>query len=219
MLLFLLFNISLASAQTRVAVLDSGLDLSDTRFKNILCHEYHYDFTKEGLFDRIGHGTHIVGLIQQYAKNSNYCLIIIKYARNTGSNKPAYLLALKRAIELKVDIVNLSGGGVGLLKEEMNLIKNNPKIKFIVCAGNEHEDITENKYYPASYGFKNIITVGSIDNIGRISMTSNYGSLVDVWEVGENVISTLPGYRMGMMSGTSMSTAIHTGKYIRNLNE
>jgi len=213
----LLATINIAIADpVKVVVLDSGLNLSDRRFTPYLCKEGHYDATNTSINDFNGHGTHVAGLIVQYAKKSNYCLIIIKAFLNDKSSNIYYLRGLRKAVESGATIVNISGGGTNILFQEALLIQNNPEITFIVAAGNNSKNIDnpKNYFYPASYPFKNIITIGSMKN-NTISEFSNYGILnVDEYENGENVLSTLPGNTYGTISGTSQATALHTGKYI-----
>ena len=62
----LLAGLAILTASTlplRVAVIDTGLDLSDKRFSSRLCKEGHEDFTHTTIEDKSGHGTHVVGLI------------------------------------------------------------------------------------------------------------------------------------------------------------
>jgi subtilisin family serine protease len=214
----------------RVAVVDTGLDLEDPRFKDHLCKTDHKDFTGTGIRDVNGHGTHIAGIIQQYAKDSNYCLLIYKYYLESASGKQNLdneVRALEEATKNKVDIVNFSGGGPESSETEYDVIDQNPQITFVVAAGNEHEniDLPGNGYYPASYDLDNIVSVGNIDKYGVKTKSSNWGSRI-VWENGENVFSTIPCriYRSKLacnayMSGTSMSTAVWTGKLVDKLSK
>lgn len=57
-----------------------------------------------------------------------------------------------------------------------------------------------------------MIVVGAIQH--EKEHYSNHGKIVNALEEGSNIESTLPNNTYGRMTGTSMSTAIHTGKYI-----
>lgn len=213
MLLFLL--LSTADAQTRVAVIDTGLDLSDSRFKKVLCKEGHKDFTGTGIKDTHGHGTHVAGLIKQYAGDSNYCMLIYKYYVQDIDCRNSEMNALNEAIKQGASIINFSGGGQGFQIQEYITIMSNMDVKFVVAAGNDGKSLDESySYYPASYNLSNIIIVGSYNYSNHRAEYSNYGSNV-IWEIGSNVLSTLPDGKMGYMSGTSMAAPIHTGKMIR----
>lgn len=215
--IFLTLFISLPSyAQLKVAVVDTGLDISDPRFKSVLCKEEHHDVTNTGLNDNNGHGTHVAGLIKKYARDSDYCLLIIKYYSDGQSGPSAAFnsyYAFSYAVSKGADIVNFSSGGPTFSADEYNSILKGNNTIFIVAAGNDHKNLDEVPYYPACYKLPNIYVVGNAFNKVP-SPNSNYGSIIDFWENGQDVISTLPGGREGKMSGTSMSAAIHTGKLI-----
>ena len=198
----------------KVAVIDTGLDLTDPRLSPHLCLTGHADTTGDGIKDTHGHGTHVVGLIEKYAKDSDYCLVILKFYGKKGEQNGVADsgFALREAINQHVDIINLSLSGDTGSEAEKNLICGHPEIKFIVAAGNQGFDLDVTKSYPASYACNNMIVVGAIQH-GK-EHYSNHGKVVNVLEEGSNIESTLPDGAYGRMTGTSMATAIHTGKYI-----
>lgn len=212
--LLLLSTLSYAAPchQLRIAVIDSGLNLNDPRFTH-LCKTGHKNFvTGETIEDTVSHGTHIAGLIQKYARDANYCMLIYKYFsyRNMDNNDKIFVSAIEEAIENKADVINISGGGIGFNEEEALLIANNPKVTFVVSAGNSGKnlDIPGNEFYPASLFYKNIRVVKNIDSNGVPSKSSNYSSRLSYWEIGESVLSYLPNGKEGYLSGTSQSAAI-----------
>lgn len=206
----------------KVAIVDTGLDLSDSRFSSHLCALGHKDLTDKGLQDKIGHGTHVAGIIQKYAKDANYCMLIYKYYLNEGdtrNNLYREIGAFYLAIQNGANIINFSSGGSNFNEEEYLIIKNNPKVLFVVAAGNDHQDLDKpgENYYPASYRLKNIISVGNLNEDGTIANNSNYGSFLS-WELGTNIVSTIPckeNVCTQSMSGTSMATAVKTGKILK----
>ncbi len=211
----------------KLAVMDSGLDISDERFKDVLCPSGHKDYTNTGIEDKLGHGTFITGLIKQYAGESSigsYCIVILKYT--DGANVTRGIEAdvnFKKALRVAADydVVNISGGGNLYSDFEHRVIKHS-RAKFIVAAGNDNQNLDFAKYYtfyPASYilkGLTNIDVIGNKKLNGEKADSSNFGSMVR-YEVGEDVESTLPDGEYGHMSGTSISTAIATGKKINEL--
>jgi subtilisin family serine protease len=197
----------------KVAVIDTGLDLQDTRFAKVLCPTGHQDFTGSGIQDTVGHGTHVAGLIMQYAARANYCLVIYKFYQNSSTpNSVTLLAAINEAVKEKVKYINISGGGTGFRELEYNAIKKAKDITFIAAAGNEKSK--DMNWYPAAYDLPNVIAVGALDKQGDHWYKSNSGPYVKVWEPGELIYSTLPYGEYGYDSGTSMSTAIYTGKLI-----
>ncbi len=146
----------------KVAVIDTGIDEQLLK-GNSYCSEGHKDFTDTGLKDNHGHGTHISGIVDQYAKNyifkggkrpsdidklqENYCQIIIKYydphQGMWADNLRQTIKSFKWAIEQKVDIINYSGGGTDFSQDEKQVIEEalSKGIKVVVAAGNEHCDL------------------------------------------------------------------------------
>lgn len=223
----LLFLINQAQASPlKVAIIDSGLNLQDNRYLGHLCNNEHRDFTETTIDDTIGHGTAIAGLIINYAKDSPYCLVIIKYFAVEASGRQTtdrFQQALRYAIEIKSDLINISGGGPNPEINEYLLISKNLNVIFISAAGNDNHELSGgNCYFPACYDSVNNFVVGSISEEGMISKFSNYGSRVKFWEIGENISVNLPirqceiicEPRKTKTSGTSFSTAIKTGKMI-----
>lgn len=227
--LFTLLISSTSHSQVhKIAVVDTGLDVEDVRFKRLICG--YRDYTGEGIEDKSGHGTHVAGLIKKYANNSkNYCLLILKYysPKNNGLiNARNLISSFREAVDQKATIVNFSGGGPEFVQEEYDIIKNNPQVKFVVAAGNEsmNLDNPNNQFYPASYNLPNIISVGNLEDEHTISKSSNYGFLVKVWEIGTNLLSTVPCKSLfnvceAEMTGTSMAAGVVTGKMIRKLKK
>ena len=216
---------NVCNKQIKVAVIDTGLDLTDPRFTDHLCKTGHYNFVNgESINDVNGHGTFVAGLIEKYAGNTNYCMVIYKYYNSQSSgiiNMNREVQALQLAVKNKVRIVNFSGGGPSFSEQESLLIRFNPKTTFVVAAGNEGEnlDLPGNTFYPASLFYSNEEIVGSIDSNGEKAHTSNYGHMIKNKEIGEKVVSYLPNDKTGTMSGTSFSTAIFTGKLVDKLSK
>lgn len=232
-ILIFLFSLLTAFAANgkilRIAVIDTGLGYESHGLESNLCQYGHKDFTKQQQYIKIpgvatqvpldthGHGTNIAGIIDDNAglvKNS-YCLVIIKFYANVNVDGDALkqeIEAFKYAKELNVDIINFSGGGEHINKEELDTVKaylDNHGV-VIAAAGNESSSLDKKPYYPAMADKRNII-VGSRRN-GKISYFSNYGPQVTRWEDGENVMGNGLSF-----SGTSQATAIVTGKIIVNM--
>lgn len=208
-LLLLMTNISFGDQPLRVVVLDTGLNVDDEKYTEMLCKDYQaIDFTTEGVNDINGHGTQIVETIKDYAKNSPYCLTILKYYTENNSG-PENLKNVVKALTwiswIKPTFVNISGGGSDWSDDEFTLIRKASTTKFIVAVGNDEINLDEEcNYYPACYRLKNIYRVGALNNSGNKAKYSNFGSIVDFWQIGEH----------GNMSGTSIATAVQTGKLI-----
>lgn len=226
--LALLSNFALAKEPIRVAIVDTGISITDRRFAKVLCKEGHTDFTNTSIDDTDGHGTHIAGIIKQNAGNANYCILVYKYydAKVNGQTTiDRAVRAFNKAALDGANIINFSAGGSDRDREEYETVKYHPEITFVVAAGNDGMDLdrTTNKYFPASYRLPNIIAVGNLDVDGTRYHNSNYAPWL-AWEVGTNVMSTVPckikSRRqdcIGYMTGTSMAAAVRTGKLIKEM--
>lgn len=217
--------IPLSFAQIKVAILDTGLDLNDSRLKPYLCASGHKDFTHTDMKDRIGHGTHIAGLITKFAGASEkYCLVIYKTmdpkTRMRSGGYVSYIAeAFKEAIANDISVVNFSGGGPEPSLFEWVSIRRalQQNIIIVVAAGNEGSNLAQQEFFPASYGFGRMVVVGNLNQNHLPNPSSNYGCVVNKWEVGTNIYSTLPNKKYGAMTGTSQATAITTGKIVHRL--
>ena len=212
------------SKPIRIAVIDTGY--SNTIFnKDVnLCPDGHADMVHGKLFLKTPpsdsslakHGTNVAFLIdnqlgQEY--KNEYCIVIIRYFEDNKyvdhsekSNK-----AIEYAILLGVDFINYSGGGMHEIKTETRLVKKalNKGIVFVAAAGNEGQDLDKFKYYPAMSDPR-VVVVGNIDKKGKRVSSSNYGKVIDMWEMGYRV--SAGGVTL---TGTSQSTAIATGRLVK----
>ena len=121
--------------------------------------------------------------------------------------------AIKYAVNLKVDIINISGGGVEPNDQEKSAIESalNSGIRVVAAAGNERSSLDHATYYPAMYDPR-IIVVGNGKTEKDRAPSSNWGSVVDYWVDGVNK----RGEYGNAMTGTSQSTAIETGKLVKD---
>ena len=215
--ILLLLSATTYAEPLRVAVVDTGLDLEDARFKSHLCKAGHEDFTGEGIRDYVGHGTAIAGLIQKWAKDSDYCLVVLKYFKSSEKNNfSRYIQALTRATEVGAYVVNMSLDTANPTIKEVSLVTAHPNTTFIVAAGNQSldlDDVKENPYL-AALSLPNIVSVGNGESNVRRHKSSNYGWAVKSWIVGEGVeVEDINGQKT-KASGTSFSCAIKTGQFV-----
>ena len=155
--------------------------------------------------DFVGHGTHIAGIISAVKDNyiglaglSNRIKILpIKVLSNKSEDSQALGTsdrlsnAILYAVEMKVDVINLSlGWPLSFDKEHLRqavleAVKNN--IMVVAAAGNnDHSEPIMPCAYPG------VICVGATDPDRKMSDFSNYGAHVDVLAPGNNILSTFP---------------------------
>lgn len=212
-ILLILFMTSICQAKTiRVAVIDTGIERHVVGQAK-LCPSGHRSFVPgTTIEDRTGHGTNVAGLIQENAKDADFCMIIIKFydSDNSATNSLQSLVqSLNYAVDQKVDIINFSGGGgVKSLIEQATIERIvKERIILIVSAGNKNEDLDKScNYFPACYN-KRIWVIGSLD-----VPDTNKGKVVDAYLSGKDKT----GFGI-TMSGTSQATAIFTGRAVNAL--
>ena len=209
----------------KVAIIDSGCDVNHVSLRDNIAGVR--NFTTEDMknhnivTDRVGHGTHVAGIIAEDGKN-NYIvgvapeaeLYILKAIDQTGSGKLSWVVnAINYAVNLDVDIISMSlGMGVSYDKLERavnNAVKNG--ISIVCAAGNEGDgNYDDFEYsYPASY--VDVISVGAVDKKSVPASFSNSNLVIDCVAPGVDIISTYPGNTYASLSGTSMAAPHVTG--------
>ena len=185
-----------------------------------------YDFANNDgdPMDDHGHGTHVSGTIGAVGGNGtgvtgvswNVSLMALKFLDASGSGWDSdairavnYATMMRTTYDVDVGVTNNSWGGgsydAGLL-DAINA-GGSAGIMFVAAAGNSGLNADTLPSYPAAYDSPAIVSVAATDNADSLAWFSNYGrTSVDLAAPGVNIISTLPGNRYGMLSGTSMAT-------------
>lgn len=198
---------NLVFATTTVALLDTGYNPSP----NVkLCKYGHYDATTNrfGISpDSNGHGTIMAKTIAQYAKNTDYCIVIIKIFSIKNNKAVTYLNeGLIHAHNIYADVVNISFNGEGYSKTEHYWLKQltNINTKVFVTVGNDSKNLDINcSSYPACYEDLPLVVVGA------------KGELVNTGKI----IKQYEDYCTFDTCGSSNATAIATGKYVYSLRK
>ena len=84
-------------------------------------------------------------------------------------------------------------------------IQEAPEILFITSSGNSDNDVTFDEFYPSSYDYPNILSVGAVDSEGNETSFTSLGK-VEIYANGFEVESYVPGGNRLKLSGTSMSS-------------
>ena len=174
------------------------------------------------------HGTHVGGIIAAAhsdlnAQSTNHVqgvapmakLLPLAFldAQGSGSMSDG-VKAIEYAAHRGVRVINASWGGSQCstsLREEIASLEARG-IVFVVAAGNDSANIDAYPEYPAALNLAAQITVGATGESDYKAEYSNYGlQNVHLFAPGSDITSTLPGDRMGSLSGTSMATPFVTG--------
>ncbi len=183
-----------ATAQYRIAIIDSGYDPSRAQVPLKLCKTGHYDyFTETPNLNYIDdHGTQVADLIAEKLKDVDYCAIIIQLFRGVDHRHlhTDFVDAFKRADAAGAMAINVSlSSNDDVYEGEETVLRtlSKKKIALFIAAGNERKYLDAKcTNYPECYHFRDMIVVGAQDymNPNQHAGYSNYGPLIDIWAPG-----------------------------------
>ncbi|OJW07115.1 MAG: hypothetical protein BGO49_28100 [Planctomycetales bacterium 71-10] len=223
------------SAATIVAVIDSGVDVSNPEFKGRLWvnpsasrrgrPSYGWNFVANDgdVRDDYGHGTHVAGILG--AANDgrgivgvdwNARLMILKVLDARGDGEPADAAAAVRfAADHGARVVSASWATDEFSQDLYDAIAyaGLKGVVVVVAAGNESANDDLRPVYPATFDLPNILVVAAVDKSGSLASFSNYGAnTVDLAAPGVDVYSTYASRsKYATLSGTSMAVPYVAG--------
>ncbi len=168
--------------------------------------------------DDNGHGTHVTGIIA--AVNNRIGVVgvspkaeiyAVKVLDQNGCGTYSQVIdGIEWAIDNKIDIINMSFGGIEDSMALHDMIKEatNRGVLIVAAAGNNGAG-EETEVYPARY--PEVLSVGAVDQSLQSASYSSTGNEIDLVAPGSDVISTTSDGGYGVMSGTSMATPHVTG--------
>ena len=204
----------------KIAVLDTGVskhpDLANNvkggiNFSSSLADDYE---------DRVGHGTHVAGIIA--AINNNIGVVgvapkaqiyAIKVLGDSGAGSYDMVAqGISWAIENQMDIISMSLGSntpSTVIHEVIKQAYDN-NITIIAAAGNDGDDYPDDDIdYPARY--PEVIAVGAVNKYLERSWFSGDGKELDIMAPGQEINSTYLNQGYAILSGTSMAAPFITG--------
>ncbi|MDD4013209.1 MAG: S8 family serine peptidase, partial [Candidatus Omnitrophica bacterium] len=192
-----------------VAVLDSGLDV--TRFAANIIGGYDLSgsdrgasFGNDDISDHLGHGTSTAKVIAEVAPEAD--ILVMKVLDDENKTKSEILSkAIMYSVEMGARILAMPltlGSVTDELKAAISYALDRGALLF-AAAGNNGSEIKDNSL--ASQ--EGVISVGSVDNDGKLSVWSNFGDELDLllpWDISSYYDTTGE-------AGTSFSTAYAAG--------
>ncbi len=206
---------SLGDASTRVAVLDTGVDVThpDLAGRFVLSATA---FPDDGS-DLNGHGTHVAGVIGANRNNHTgiaglaplATMLNVKTLDDTGATSCAIAAdAVAYAVDQGADVINASFGSsryCSTLEAAVNYAVSRD-VLVIAAAGNGASSARE---YPGA--LSNVIGVAATTNTDERASFSSFGAdWVDVAAPGQDIVSTVPG-GYAVVSGTSQAAPYVSG--------
>lgn len=195
------------SGSVTVAVIDSGVYLHPQLISRIPESGFDYvDADFDATNDAFGHGTNVAGILADCTMNAPVYFYPIRVLNAGGGGKISNVVnGLREATEKRVDLINLS-----LVSEVMSeamdqaiLDAVDAGITVVIAAGNKAVDTSQ--VCPAHLQNSGVIVVGAAEADGSRASYSNFGTSVDVYAYGSNIIccSRSGGYTTA--TGTSMA--------------
>lgn len=204
---------ALSGTGVDVFVLDTGIDATHTQFTGNV--GTGRSFAGGSTADSQGHGTHCAGTIagSDVGVAPGATVIPVKVLSDSGSGSWSWFInALNYLIGEKesrgsggrpmVASASLGGGYYQTANDAVNAAVD-AGITVVVASGNSARDAS--RYSPASA--EKAITVSALTQSEGAASFSNYGSSVNIWAPGVNVLSARANTGSGLIqySGTSMA--------------
>lgn len=201
----------------RVAVLDTGIDAVHPDLAGALDDARDFTASRSGVVDRVGHGTHVAGIIGARRNDGGVIgvapecrLLIAKVLGDDGSGTSDRVAAgIDWACDQGADVISLSLGSPEPSVELRSAVERAAaRDKFLICAaGNSGRPNSVD--FPARW--PETIAVGAVDRDGRVTSFSSRGEEVDVCAPGQDILSTYPNGQYAKLSGTSMAAPFVSG--------
>jgi subtilisin family serine protease len=169
-----------------------------------------------------GHGTHVAGTLAARDNTSDVVgvapgapLTSVKVLGCNGSGMSSNVIAGIKWVTAnaqKPAVANMSLGG-GRSRSLNTVVRNSAAsgVFYSLSAGNEGRSACKSSPAMTGAGKNNgIVTTAATNQADKESSWSNFGSCVDLWAPGANILSTKLGGGTTTMSGTSMASP-HVG--------
>ena len=186
-----------------VAVVDSGVG-NHTFINNRVKGGFDYVDGDKNPVDLRGHGTHVAGTIVDCTPGLKVYILPVRVLDAEGNGSTLNVgNGIRYAASHGAKVINISLGGPHHSQYKDDAINAAIKSGVTVVASAGNLGINTSGYCPAH--MKNVIVVSALDEKKINAGFSNFGNSVDLAAPGVSIYSTLPGNRMGFMSGTSMA--------------
>ena len=190
----------------RVYVMDTGIQTAHAQFGGRA--SVGYDALGGSGQDCHGHGTHVAGTVGSttYGVAKAASLIAVRVLACNGTGAWSQIIAgidWVRFNHVKPAVANMSLGGWAMQSVDdaiANLVA--AGVTTVVSAGNASYDAC---YYSPARA-PSAITVGASNSLDHQAWFSNYGSCLDLYAPGENIVSTWLAGGTQTSSGTSMAS-------------
>lgn len=202
-------------AGVKVAVLDTGVDYTHADLDGNWAGGYDFINVDNDPMDdsTSGHGTHCAGIIAAERGNDTGVIGVAPLAQLYGvkvldasgyGDYSTIIQGLQWCVNNNIQIASMSLGGTvdSQILKDACAAAYTAGVLVVAAAGNSGMG-TDTVQFPAKYD--SVIAVGSTDSMNLRSSFSSTGPALELAAPGSGIYSTLPGNRVGSMSGTSMA--------------
>lgn len=165
--------------------------------------------------DGLGHGSHCAGTIGAVGNdgrgvvgvNQKANIMAVKIFDDQGNTDAAAIIrGIQYATKMGARITSNSWGGPSPNAGIKEAFAQSPALH-MVAAGNSGYNNDWLPSFPANYALDNIVAVAATDHNDQLASFSQYGKRnVDLGAPGVDILSTVPGGKYDVYSGTSMAT-------------
>jgi subtilisin family serine protease len=204
------YNYDTTASGVHAYVIDTGLLGTHSQFTNRVGNGYNAINDGRGTSDCNGHGTHVAGTVggSTYGVAKGVTIHPVRVLGCDGSGSFSGIVAGMDWVaenHVKPAVANMSlGGGANQSTDDAVNRLHNAGVTVVVAAGNNNASACN--YSPARAA--NAITVGSTTNTDARSSFSNYGTCLDIYGPGSNILSAwyTNTTATNTISGTSMAS-------------
>jgi subtilisin family serine protease len=204
------YNYNVDGTGVHAYIIDTGVRLTHSEFTGRMGTGYDAVTTGGNANDCQGHGTHVAGTVAGttygIAKRATVHPVRVLNCQGSGTNADVIEgMDWVASNHVKPAVANMSlGGGASQATDDAVQRMYAAGVTVAVAAGNDNASACN--YSPARA--PNAITVGSTTNTDARSSFSNYGTCLDIFAPGSNIVSAGFSSDTGTatMSGTSMAS-------------
>ncbi len=219
-------------AGVKVAVIDSGLDLTHPAFQGVVDQQNMHDFVdgdsqpqEVGQVGQVpyGHGTGVAGVVRQVAPNSRILPLRVVDA-NGNADAANVASAIVWAVDHGSQVINLSLGS----DEDSPAVDAaleyaaSHNVNVTLSAGNRGAEVLDEpaaSIAGSAARRATSVSVGSVDASDTRSSFSSYGPTLNLSAPGEHITVPAPDGHMAVWSGTSFSAPLAAGALALALGE
>ena len=213
------WSVTTGTPSTIVAVLDTGLDLSNPDFAGRIwtnpvndaaqgypndVHGWNFVANNNNISDNNGHGTHVTSILAATGNNGTGIagvdwqtqIMPVKFLDSNGNGTTdAAVSAIIYAVNHGARVINASWGGLDFTQPLYDAISyaNAHNVVFVTAAGNDGTDNDVVPSVPATFRLPNELSIAAVDANGQLASFSNYGpQTVDIAAPGVDILGDYP---------------------------